>query len=56
MQSTKQLEELVDELKLDNQGINYYEWKSEVQQVTRGIPYKNFTLKFIYEIGISYMK
>ena len=37
MQSTKHLEELLDDLKLDNQGINYYEWKSEVQQVARGI-------------------
>ena len=37
MQSTKLLEEVVDDLKLDNQGINYYDWKSEVQQVARGI-------------------
>ena len=29
---------------------------SHVYDSTRVIPYKNFTLKFIYEIGISYMK
>ena len=34
--SSQNLDELVEDLKLDKTGIKYMEWKSEVQQVAKG--------------------
>lgn len=37
IQSTNQLEELVNDLKLGKESILYDKWKSEVQEIARGI-------------------